>query len=58
MMLSRIKDKVLSGKRLTENDAVKLFESEDLFTLGKLATHQAEKKNGRKAYFILMVAGA
>lgn len=51
-MLSRIKDKVLSGKRLTENDAVKLFESEDLFTLGKLATHQAEKKNGRKAYFI------
>lgn len=51
-MLSRIRDKVLSGKRVTENDALKLFESEDLFTLGKLATHRAEMKNGKKAYFI------
>jgi len=51
-MLSRIRDKVLSGKRVTENDALKLFESEDLFTLGKLATHRAEMNNGKKAYFI------
>jgi aminodeoxyfutalosine synthase len=52
MMLSRIRKKVLGGKRLTENDALRLFESDDLFLLGRLAAHAAEKKNGKKAYFI------
>jgi aminodeoxyfutalosine synthase len=51
-MLGRIKNKVLSGKRLTEKDAIALFETEDIFTLGSLASSVAEKKNGRKAYFI------
>ncbi|MBA3071522.1 MAG: aminofutalosine synthase MqnE, partial [Nitrospirae bacterium] len=30
----------------------RLFESDDIFTLGKLASHAAKKKNGNKAYFI------
>jgi aminodeoxyfutalosine synthase len=47
-----IKDKILSGKRLTKEEAIRLFESEDIFTLGKLASHVAKKKNGNKAYFI------
>lgn len=51
-MLERIEEKVLSGKRLTEKDALKLFETEDIFLLGKLASHVARKKNQNKAYFI------
>lgn len=51
-MLQNIKDKILSGQRLTREDALRLFESDDIFTLGKLAFHAAKKKNGNKAYFI------
>ncbi len=51
-MLARISEKVFAGNRLTEKDAFKLFETDDLFTLGRLASYAAEKKNGRKAYFI------
>ncbi len=51
-MLGMIKNKVLSGKRLTEEDALALFETDDIFTLGGLASSVAERKNGRKAYFI------
>jgi len=51
-MLQKIKNKVLSGKRLSKEDAIKLFETDDIFTLGKLASHAAKKKNGNKAFFI------
>jgi len=51
-VLKKIEEKILSGKRLTERDAIKLFETEDIFSLGRLASHVAEKKNGNKAYFI------
>ncbi|MBA4371455.1 MAG: aminofutalosine synthase MqnE [Thermodesulfovibrio sp.] len=51
-MLKRIETKVLSGGRLTPGDALKLFESDDLFTLGRLADTVARRKNGKKAYFI------
>ena len=49
---NRIKNKVLSGERLTKKEALALFESDDIFTLGKLASHAAKKKNNNKAYFI------
>ena len=51
-MLAKIKDKVLSGRRLTEKDALRLFESDDLFSIGRLADTVAMKKNGKRAYFI------
>jgi aminodeoxyfutalosine synthase len=51
-MLGRIRDKVYSGKRLTGNDALKLFHSDDIFLLGYLASYVAEVKNGSKAYYI------
>jgi len=51
-MHQKIKNKILSGERLTKGDALRLFESDDIFTLGKLASHIAKKKNGNKAYFI------
>ncbi|MBI5633680.1 MAG: CofH family radical SAM protein [Nitrospirae bacterium] len=51
-MLSAIAKKVFAGKRITEKDALRLFETDDIFTLGALASHVAGKKNGVKAYFI------
>ncbi len=51
-MLSRIKNKVLSGKRISGEDALRLFESDDIFLTGLLAEKVAKRKNGRKAYFI------
>lgn len=51
-MRSSIQKKVLSGKRLTEDDCLALFESDDLFLIGELAALSAKKKNGNKAYFI------
>ncbi len=52
-MLKTIADKVLSGERLTREDAVYLFQCDDLFTLGRLSSHVAEKKNGKNVYFII-----
>ncbi|MBI5847788.1 MAG: aminofutalosine synthase MqnE [Nitrospirae bacterium] len=51
-MLSGIRKKVLAGRRITEADALRLFETDDIFTLGALASHVAAKKNGGKAFFI------
>jgi len=51
-MLSGIREKVLAGKRITEEDALRLFETDNIFTLGALASHVSGTKNGRKAYFI------
>lgn len=47
-----IKNKVFSGERLSKDDALELFETEDIFSLGELASHVAEKKNGKKVFFI------
>ncbi|MCL5024082.1 MAG: aminofutalosine synthase MqnE [Nitrospirae bacterium] len=52
-MLRMISDKVFSGKRLTYEDASALFRSDDLFTIGRLASNVAAKKNGDKAYFVV-----
>ncbi len=52
-MLKPIEDKVISGQRLTKEDAVALFQNDDIFAMGRLASHVAEKKNGNKAYFIV-----
>jgi aminodeoxyfutalosine synthase len=51
-VLGKIKSRVFSGKRLSGSDALKLFESDDLFTIGELAAHSAQRKNGRKAYYV------
>jgi aminodeoxyfutalosine synthase len=51
-MIARLIKKVISGKRLTEQDALALFETDDIFSLGRLAASVTEKKNGKKAYFI------
>jgi aminodeoxyfutalosine synthase len=52
VMIEKISDKLMAGKRLTGKDALILFETNDIFSLGRCASSVAEKKNGRKAYFI------
>lgn len=52
MSLKKIEDKVLSGERLTSDDALTLFHSDDIFTIGRLASYVAHKKNGDNVYFI------
>jgi aminodeoxyfutalosine synthase len=52
-MLQKIKDKIRAGGRLSHEEAVSLFKSDDIFATGRLAAEIAEKKNGRKAYFIV-----
>lgn len=52
-MLSTIENKVLTGARLTSEDAIELFKSDEIFAIGKLAAHVAEKINGKNAYFIV-----
>jgi aminodeoxyfutalosine synthase len=52
MPLKKIEHKVLSGKRLSLEDAVTLFESDDLFTIGRLASHVARQKNGNNAFYV------
>ncbi len=51
-MLQRIADAVRAGERITPDDALRLFGSDDLFLLGRLAAERAVRKNGRKAYFV------
>ncbi|HYA86247.1 MAG TPA: aminofutalosine synthase MqnE [Nitrospirota bacterium] len=52
MRLDKIQEKVFSNKRLTRNDGVELFKSNDLLALGRMATHVAQKKNGNRVHFI------
>ncbi|MDF2649225.1 MAG: radical protein [Paenibacillus sp.] len=50
--LAEIADKVERGERLTPEDGVYLYASEDLLTIGQLANKVNLRKNGRKVYFI------
>ena len=52
MSLNKIEKKVIAGRRLTKDDALAFFESDDIFTIGRLANMVAEKINGKNAYFI------
>jgi len=52
-MLQRVSEKILSGVRITGEDAIALFHSDDLFTLGRLASHMAEKRHGKNSYFVV-----
>lgn len=49
--LDAIREKVHSGQRLSFDDGVLLYESDDLFTLAELANIVRERKNGNFAYY-------
>jgi aminodeoxyfutalosine synthase len=46
-----IAEKVLSGERLSFEDGVKLFRTNDLLSLGRLADYACRKKSGSLVYF-------
>ncbi len=52
MTIGRIRDKVLANKRLTRKDGIELFKSNDLLSLGRMATHVAQRKNGKRVHFV------
>ena len=49
--LAALRDKVLAGERLSFDDGVYLDKHADLHTLGELANHVREKKNGNVTYY-------
>jgi aminodeoxyfutalosine synthase len=51
--MTAISDKVRDEERITESDALYLFESEDIFSIGELASYANERKNGKNSYFII-----
>jgi len=42
----------MAGERVSKDEALELFETDDIFSLGTLALHVAVKKNGKKVFFI------
>ncbi|NWF52854.1 MAG: aminofutalosine synthase MqnE [Nitrospirae bacterium] len=51
-MLRKIEDKVMAGERISFDEAIELFMTDDIFSLGEIASYVAEKKNGKKVFFI------
>lgn len=49
--IKNISKKVFDGERITDEDALYLFNHGELSTLGVLANHVREKKNGQYTYF-------
>ncbi len=49
--LGPIRDKVLAGTRLTDQDGLTLFEARDLAALGALANHVREARHGQLAFY-------
>lgn len=49
--LEKVFKKVQIGERITFDEGVRLFQSEDLIGLGKIADYLNRKKNGNKVFF-------
>ncbi|MFT3912904.1 MAG: aminofutalosine synthase MqnE [Anaeromyxobacteraceae bacterium] len=49
--LGPIRDRVLAGERLTDAEALKLFEATDLAAVGALANHVREARHGDLAFY-------
>ncbi|HUC93965.1 MAG TPA: aminofutalosine synthase MqnE [Paenibacillus sp.] len=47
-----IREKVRQGERLTLEDGVFLYKSDDLLSIGQMANEANVRKNGKKVYFI------
>jgi aminodeoxyfutalosine synthase len=51
--LRELHDRVVAGGRLSDADALRLFATRDLHALGALAARVNERKNGRRASYLL-----
>ncbi len=49
--LGPIRDKVLAGQRLSDEDGLRLLEARDLAALGALANHVREARHGQLAFY-------
>ena len=52
MPINIIEEKVYLNKRITPEEAIELFYSNDIFRLGRMASYATEKKNKKNVYFI------
>ncbi|TVY08511.1 aminofutalosine synthase MqnE [Paenibacillus cremeus] len=52
LRMAEIAEKVEHGERLTLEDGVYLYESDDLLTIGQMADKVNQRKNGKKVYFV------
>jgi aminodeoxyfutalosine synthase len=50
--IADIEEKVQAGERLSGEEGVRLFRTQDLFTLGRLANRVRERKNGNRGYYV------
>ncbi len=50
--MDEIREKVEHGERLSKEDGVFLYHSDDLLTIGQMANQANLRKNGKKVYFI------
>jgi aminodeoxyfutalosine synthase len=51
--LKIIRDKVYAGRRLSEEDALALYRSRDLVSVGEMADLSNRRRNGDRVYFIV-----
>ena len=51
LRLQSLAEKVLAGERLTFEDGVALYQSNDLLALGWLANYVRERRHGKRTYF-------
>ena len=51
--LTAVWDKVQTGQRLTRDDGLLLFETDDLLGLGRMADHVKSSREGDRVYFVL-----
>lgn len=51
-ILEKINEKVMSGTRLEPEEGLFLFETDDVFALGRLASIASERKNKRHIYYV------
>lgn len=50
--MAEIREKVKAGERLSKEDGVFLYESDDLLSIGQMANEVNLRMNGKKVYFI------
>src|SRR5216117_161267 len=51
--LGDLYDKVVAGERISDAEALRLFESKDLNAVGAIADFANQRKNGRRASYII-----
>ena len=51
--LARVWDKVRAGERLSREDGLTLFETEDLLGVGRMADHAKSEREGDRVYFVI-----